>query len=29
MSDGGYTPIDIKSGMGREGVDESSGEEGI
>ena len=28
MSDGGYTPIDIKSGMGREGVDESSGEEG-
>jgi len=28
MSDGAYTPIDIKSGMGREGVDESSGEEG-
>jgi len=28
MSDGGYTPIDIKSGMGREGVEENSDEEG-
>lgn len=28
MSDGGYIPIDIKSGMGLEGVDEENGEEG-
>ncbi len=28
MPDGFYVPIDIKSGMGREGVDEESGSEG-